>query len=235
MPDFSRRSGQIEMMDDPAIGYDAFRACLVDLEFVNRWSLAYRPTLDWLRRQDPPKNATMTLFDIGSGGGDMLRLIRHWASKHKLPMRLIGIDLNPWSKNAALSITPPKLDIFYETTDIFAIEPDRQADFITSSLFTHHLTDDQLVDFIRWMDQHARRGWFINDLHRHRLAYFSIKYLSKLLRLDRMVQHDGPISVARAFRRADWMTLLARAGIDPAHYRIEWYFPFRYCVARQVA
>jgi hypothetical protein len=50
-----------------------------------------------------------------------------------------------------------------------------------------------------------------------------------------MVQHDGPISVARAFTAADWRRFVAEAGIPMKRIRINWFFPFRYCVAGEKA
>ena len=76
-------------------------------------------------------------------------------------------------------------------------------------------------------------GWLINDLHRHPMAYFLFKHISRLLRLDYMVQHDGAISVARAFTRADWMRALIAAGIPMEQTSIVWWFPFRYSIERR--
>jgi len=83
------------------------------------------------------------------------------------------------------------------------------------------------------MDGHATRGWFINDLHRHPLPFFLIRYLTRLLGFGPMVQHDGPISVARSFKAAEWRRLIAEAGIQRERIRINWYFPFRLCVASE--
>jgi len=231
--DFSCRSHQLEMMDDDAIGFEDFRQCLHDLELVNVCTLAYRPTLHWLKAtlRDDKSGQPVSILDVGSGAGDMLRRIWRWAEWRGRKICLAGVDRNPWSKKSAESVTPPDAPIQYEIADIFSFDPDRRADFIICSLFTHHLTDDEVVQFLRWMDRHARRGWFINDLHRHPLPFFLIRYVTRLLRFSPMVQHDGPLSVARAFAAADWRRLVAEAGIPAERVCISWFFPFRYCVA----
>ena len=94
--------------------------------------------------------------------------------------------------------TPQEMNIRFETSNVFALDPARQADFIISCNFTHHLTDAELVRFIKWMDSHAIRGWFINDLHRHPLPYYFVKTVFRLLPLSRMMRSDGPISISRA-------------------------------------
>jgi SAM-dependent methyltransferase len=200
-------------------------------------TFAYRPTLHWLRQSwsngGSPEPAS--ILDIGSGGGDMLRKIWQWARRRGCAVKLTGVDLNPWSKQSAESVTPPNAPIHYETCDIFTFNPDRRADFIISSLFTHHLTDSEVVRFLQWMDSHAVRGWFINDLHRHPLPFFVIRYVTRLLQCGPMVQNDGPLSVARAFTAADWRRPSAAAGISAERIRISWFFPFRYCVAGRPA
>ena len=41
--DFRRRAQMLEMMDDPTVDFETWRACLVDLAKVNRMTLAHLP------------------------------------------------------------------------------------------------------------------------------------------------------------------------------------------------
>ena len=41
------------------------------------------------------------ILDVGSGYGDMLRLIDRWARARSLDVRLLGLDRNPWAARAA--------------------------------------------------------------------------------------------------------------------------------------
>ena len=122
------------------------------------------------------------------------------------------------------------MGIEYRTADIFAAGLGNY-DVILSSLFNHHITDNQAVDFLRVMEAHTGLGWFVNDLHRSAIAYHGFRALSAAAGWHRFVQHDGAISVTRSFRHADWTALLAQAGrADQA--QIRWHVPFRYCVQR---
>ncbi len=231
--DFTRRSSQAELMDSPSVGFAEFHQCLQQLTIVNVCVFAYRPTLRWLAamlRNAAPRE-TVSVLDVGSGGGDMLRHIRKLLRRRNRNADLTGVDLNPWAKQSAEQVTPAAMNIRFETSNIFAFDPARQADFIISCDFTHHLTDAELVRFIQWMDSHARRGWFINDLHRHPLPYYFIKTVFNMLPLSRMMRSDGPISISRAFVADDWRRLLAEAGIPAERTSIKWFFPFRYGVA----
>jgi SAM-dependent methyltransferase len=230
-PNLSQRSPGPELMDTESVSFAEFHDCLQTLRIINTFTLAYRPTLRWFARMMAGAGSPISVLDIGCGGGDMLRQIWKWARKRDLAVELTGIDLNPWSKESAEMVTPRDAPIRFETANLFSLDPSRRADFIVSSLFTHHLTDSELIRFIQWMDRHATRGWFINDLHRHSLPYFFIKYAVRLLFSNRMIRHDAPVSVARAFTASEWRHLLKEAGIPAERTNIEWFFPFRYGVA----
>jgi hypothetical protein len=81
------------------------------------------------------------------------------------------------------------------------------------------------------MESKAKRGWIINDLHRHAFAYAGYPLLAALLRVHPIVHADGQLSIARSFRPREWRQILSEAGADDA--RIERRFPFRLCVERQ--
>jgi hypothetical protein len=100
-------------------------------------------------------------------------------------------------------------------------------DFIVSSLVAHHMTHEQLVVFLRFMDVQAARGWLVNDLHRHRFAHWGFPILARLFGWHRIVRHDGTLSIARSYRPAEWPPILAEAGVTARVYRA---FPYRLCV-----
>lgn len=237
MPDFSRRGTAPELMDTEATGYEDFRACLEQLVQANRLFLPYRPTLAFLERLHTRGRLNtgrpLSIVDIGSGYGDMLRRIDQWAHERGIPVDLQGVDINPWSARAASEVTRPDRPIRWISQDLFDYKPERGIDIVISSLFTHHLPDPMLVRFVAWMEDTARLGWFVNDLHRHPLPYYSLKSGFRLTRRHRFVQHDGPVSVANAFRRDDWLRTLIAAGVPRNGARVEPWFPFRLCVARE--
>jgi len=233
MGDLSQRSTDSELMDTESVSFAEFHDCLRTLSIINTFSLAYRPTLRWFEQMmaGAGSERSISVIDVGCGGGDMLRQIWKWAKGRHFDLELIGIDVNPWSKKSAEQLTPKNAPIRFETANVFSLDSNLRADFIISSLFAHHLTDDELVRFIRWMDGHATRGWFINDLHRHPLPRFLLKYALRLFFKNRMIRHDGPVSVARAFTASEWRHFLKEAGIPAERTRIEWFFPFRYGVS----
>jgi SAM-dependent methyltransferase len=232
LPDFSRRAVLSEWMDDDSVDFGTFAGCLKDLAQVNVLTLGHRPTLAFLARLERegrwPTDRALSLVDVGCGYGDSLRLIDRWAAGRGLPIKLTGVDRNPWAAQAARAASADNRSIVWLTGDVFDYEG--EPDVIVSSLFTHHLDDDQLVRFLAFMDRRARVAWLVNDLLRHPLSYGGFAVLASLMRWHPFVRHDGPVSIRRAFSPKDWRRYLAQAGVQGA--QVQKRFPFRLCVAK---
>lgn len=227
----SARATTPELMDDLSLATDELRQNLDELEILNTWLGGYRPVLAALARLRPrfPPGRPLRLADLGSGGGDTLRHVARWARRRGVGAELTGIDANAFMLGYARAKSQAYPEISYEQLDIFSPEFAAQPyDVLTASLFCHHFTDAELVDLLRRWHRQAGVAVVINDLHRHPLAYHSIKYLTRLFGGSRLVQNDAPLSVARAFSRADWQRLLAQAGITK--YELRWCWAFRWQV-----
>jgi SAM-dependent methyltransferase len=231
---FSRRSDETELMDTESVSLEDYRACLEDLARVNALTLTHRPILAWLDHATQDMNPTdrIAVLDVGYGYGDLLRRIYHWSRLRKRNVKLAGVDLNPHSEVIARAATPQEVPIDFRTGNVFGFTSDQPIDVIVSSQTAHHMTYDELVRFIQWMERVAVRGWFIADLHRHSVPFHAFRLLARLAGWHRFVQHDGPVSIARSFRRADWEHILRAAGLDPSAVAIRWHLPFRLCVSR---
>jgi SAM-dependent methyltransferase len=231
MTDLSCRSTLPELMDTAQVSFEEFHHCLRDLRRINLCTLAYRPTLSWLDRVVKTRDLKrLRVLDVGFGYGDMLRAIARWARRRGVEVELTGVDLNPWSAKAAALATPPDMRIDYRIGDLFDLPQDCRSDVVISALFTHHLEDALLVRFLRWMQERAEVGWFSNDLHRHAISHGFARAMVRTLPVNRLVVHDAPLSVARAFTRADWDRVLGQAGFPPGIVSVDWYTPFRYGV-----
>lgn len=218
-----------ELMDGP-VDAATLAACLRSLSAVNRASLGHRPSVGFALRVAARAGRPVRLLDVGSGYGDTLRAIAGAYARRGIEATLTGADLNPDATAAARAATAPVpgVDIEFVTADARTLAAD--ADGILCALFTHHLEDDEIVSFLRMIDASAGVGWLVNDLLRSRFAAEGFRILAALSRRHPMVRHDGPVSFARAFRRADWTRLLAEAHIDGA--RLYTGAPFRFCVER---
>ena len=225
----SQRAIAEELMDADDLDPTTYAAVVGDLAKVNVVTMAARPTLAFLARvMAGHRGGSLRVLDVGFGDGDMLRRIARWAAKRGHPVELVGVDLNPRSELAARAHTAPDLAIRWVTGDYADLAGERW-DVVISSLVAHHMTHGQLVDFVRFMDGHARAGWLINDLHRHCFAHAGFPLLATLFGWHRIVRHDGTLSIARSYRPAEWPPILAEAGVSADVIRA---FPFRLCVEK---
>lgn len=218
-----------EQMDAPDLPVDVYRDVLADLAKVNRLIFSSSATLGFLKRAIGDRRS-FRLLDVGFGQGDMLRSIANWASQRGITADLVGVDLNPNSAIMAREATDPALPIRYLTGD-YRDQAGGGYDFVISSLVTHHMTPQEIIDFLRFMEREASVGWLVNDLHRLRFSYVGFGILARLMRWHRIVREDGQLSVARSFRAADWHHLLAQAGLGDTAQVVR-RFSFRLCVER---
>jgi len=233
--DFKRRAQLTELMDEPC-GREELRACLRDLARVNRWFMACRPLLHWLNAVAnglSVGDGPLRILDVGCGYGDGLRQIEEWARKRRMAVELTGLDLNPDATAIAAQASPAASRIQWVNAGVFEYTPPRPVHLVVSSLFTHHLAEPEIVRFLQWMERRATVGWFINDLSRAALPYFLFRAFAKVARLHRFVQHDGPVSIARAFVPEDWRRMCAAADLSEVDVQIKGYTPARLCVARR--
>lgn len=237
--DFKRRAepeSLPEWMDEPCSS-EVLTGCLRNLERMNRLTMSYRPTLNFLGRVvERHRGRDLHIVDVGSGYGDMLRVISRWAERRGVRVRLTGIDLNPQTEAIAREATRGEGmgedAIEWRTGDVMSEASLQAPDVVLSSLVAHHLGHEEIVRFLGWMEGSARRGWFINDLEREVMPARVFSTLAVLLRWHPFLHHDGPVSFRRAFRAADWKELLEEAKISKEAARIVRVFPARLCVER---
>ncbi|MGA2250006.1 methyltransferase domain-containing protein [Terracidiphilus sp.] len=231
--DFSRRAQLREIMDEPC-EREYMRAYLESLARVNRWLVAMRPTLAWLDGFHLPRDGEpLRILDVGCGYGDGLRRIERWAREREIRVQLTGLDLNPDASAIAAEATEAESEIEWVTGDVFAYLPQQRVDIVVSALFTHHLSDEDVVRFVRWMESHCAMGWFINDLSRASMPYHQFKWFARLAGVHPGVQHDGPVSIQRAFVASEWRKLCEAAGLNAQDVTIAGWKPARLCVSRR--
>ncbi len=235
MGKLARRSLVPELMDGDGLADTALQArVLADLARVNRLTRTHQPVLQFLRKSwsQVPAGQPVSVLDVGSGEGDLLRAIWQLAQDLQRPVVLTGLDLHPDSTRAAQAATPAAMGIRFVTDDVFGFEPadtDGTAgtDYIVNSQLAHHLSDAQLLAFLPWLQRHARRAWCIADLRRAWLPYLGFRWLARLAGWHWVVRIDGTRSIARACTVPEWQTLLAQAGVAGT---VERHLPFRLTV-----
>ena len=231
MIDFSKRSADVEIMDDLDYAGEMMDRTLGELEVINRWlggnSVTINGISKLLKGTEPGRRVHVA--DLGCGRGDMLMLIDNWARKKNFDVDLTGIDANQYVVDAAREKLNRFPHIQLQTVNILSeVFQEKKFDIVIGTLFYHHFSDEQLIGFFSRLKHQANIGFLINDIHRHSLAYYSIKLLTGLFSRSSMVKYDAPLSVLRAFSRKELSRILSSAGIK--NFTIKWKWAFRWQV-----
>ena len=227
MIDLSQRSYQKELMDADDIPFADMAQTLKELNIVNTKLGGHAITISGVKQLMPGKTG-VSVCEIGCGGGDNLFAIDRYCRRHSIDARFTGIDINPecisFAKQQYPHLQCNWICSDYADVDFF----DKKPDVIFTSLFCHHFTDEQLLLMLRWLRRNSNSGFFINDLHRHWLAFYLIKYITRYFSRSYLVKNDASLSVARSFRRSDWSRLFKDAGLGNPF--VSWRWAFRYLV-----
>jgi len=228
---FSQRSYELELLDAPNIPKELLFKNLRELDVVNRLLGGHAITLSGIKTLVVDKTKTYRIVDIGCGGGDAMKKIAKWAKVNNFKVELIGVDMNA----DAVQFMKDECKEFSNITGIVSdyrdyLKSNTDVDIVHCSLFCHHLKDDELKELFQFVNKHAKVGFIINDLQRHWFAYYSIKFLTRLLNGSTLVKNDAPLSVLRGFRKEELNEVLLKAGIKD--FSVEWKWAFRYLITK---
>lgn len=229
MPDFSNRSTAIEIMDDLNCSGPVVDQTLIEIEFINKWLGGNAVTLSGFQEilKQLPNNKSLKIADLGCGGGEMLKLVAQKLREQQRAASLTGIDANPNIVAFAEKHAEDYPEINFKTLNILSEDFKKESyDIVLATLFFHHFTKEELIATFRLFKNNLRCAVVMNDLHRHGLAYYSIKLLTRLFSKSEMVKYDAPLSVYRGFTRSELQEILQAAGIQ--HYSLRWRWAFRW-------
>ncbi len=230
MPNLTNRSYQKEILDNNNIPFADIKQNMKELNTINTYLGGHAITIAGVKTliERHTFNKPIRICEIGCGGGDNLKAIYDFCISKKLEVNFIGIDIKPeciaFASQQYPTLPAQWITNDYRRTDFGNFQPD----IIFSSLFCHHFYEAELVIMLQWMQRNAATGFFINDLQRHPLAWFSIKLITSLFSRSYLVKNDAPLSVARGFTKKEWEQLFKAAGIS--NFSIKWKWAFRYLI-----
>lgn len=231
----SHRSQQLEWIDLGPSHYtmDEYRHCLHQLDRIGRFLGGDRATFSALKRLKIPPTS---ILDVGCGGGLFtMRLAARYPE-----VSVLGIDISQeaiaFAKEHLKQVHPPLKNVQFFVPPAPQLDDfSQQFDVVMSTLVCHHLSDQELISFLKQACRIAKRAVILNDLHRHPLASISFAVLVPFLFRNRLIWHDGLLSIRRAFTRQDWWSYLEAAGIDRQYCTVSWHWAFRWIVTIDTA
>lgn len=228
--DLSRRHRRPEIMDTPDLPPARLAQTLKGLRLVNTVTQSSRlmwPDLLATARRHPGK--TVRVLDVACGGGDVLVTLARWAAKASLDVELAGCDASEEAVSHAREVAAHAgVPISFFTLKVARDPLPEGYDMIMSTLFLHHLDEDDAVAFLREGAARTRDRLLIQDILRSRLSYWFARAGTRLLLLNDICRLDGRTSVEGAFTREEARELAKMAGLADAE--IVPRFPFRYLI-----
>lgn len=225
----SSRSYKKEFLDLEEIQTSDLNRNLIELDIINQYLGGYNASRKGLKSLLNKRHAVNTVLDIGFGGGDFIKQLAYYAQTLKKHIFFYGVDIKKdcviFAENNLSQINNKQLicdDYNNISTDLL-----NKIDVMHCSLFLHHLADDEIVNLFKFCKVN-KCIILANDLHRHWLAYYSIKILTLFFSKSYLVKNDAPLSVKRGFKKSELIALLKTAGYKK--YSVRWSWAFRYIV-----
>jgi ubiquinone/menaquinone biosynthesis C-methylase UbiE len=230
----TERCHEPELMDDFGITGPEVDLALREIGAVNRYLGGVATSLAGLAPRLRGRRQTVRLLDVGTGGGDLPIAIARRARRLGVPLEIVAVDLGADACRRAHASALDYPEITVVRADVFTLPfPPRSFHLAHCAMFLHHFTQEEIARILARLGGLVREGIVINDLHRHALAYHSIRILTRLFSRSRLFKNDAPLSVRRAFRAADLDDWQARCGFPRFRYR--WRWAFRYLCEIEVS
>jgi 2-polyprenyl-3-methyl-5-hydroxy-6-metoxy-1,4-benzoquinol methylase len=228
------RDLQPELMDQPGLEADRHRQALAGLARTNWIGGISRSLWRRIRRLRTAEGAMreLSLCDIASGAGDVAVGLCRRAKRDGVKLRVTGYDISSLATETAQARADAAgADARFEVRDVLGCRRESlgQFDVVTSSLFLHHLAEEQAVELLGRMAHMARRLVVISDLERGPLGYAVAKLVVRVVTRSKVVHYDAPQSVAAAFTVDEAKRIAFQAGLASAEVRRIW--PFRFLLS----
>ncbi len=222
--DLSRRRCEPETMDDPGLGALEHLAALRGLERINRWS----GSVDTVWSAIAPlaasaRNEPLRILDIATGAGDVPIGLWRRAMQAECRLEIDACDASPRAlEHARERAAQVRAEVRFLALDVLRDPLPTTYDVLTSSLFLHHLTDEQAEALLASMGQACRRLVAVNDLRRSWRGLVLAGLGTRVLSRSHVVRTDAVRSVRAAFSLGEIRALAARAGLSGSVVQARW-------------
>jgi len=221
------RSQAIEIMDDLEMEGDLLIDTLDKLGSINYWLGGNQVALSGLKKllKSYPNEKVFSIIDLGCGHGDILRIVADFGRKNGYQFKLVGVDANQATIDYANELSKDYPEISFAKQDVLSKEfANERYDIALCTLFLHHFDDEVALNFLQTILNNANKGLIVNDLHRHKLAYYLFNFLTLFINND-MIRNDGLISILKGFKRKDLENFAKKLDCKST---IKWKWAFRY-------
>lgn len=206
-----------EWLDSDAGTPAEVAASLHDLRHINRWFGGITTAENMLQRVAREiGRSSLSLLEVAAGSGYVAQTARQHLQRRGLELQVTLLDRAPSHLSQGnRAIVGDALALPFQ---------DESFDLLSCNLFAHHLSPNQLGQFMDEALRVCRVAVLINDLVRHPL-HMSLVYAGMPLFSSRITRHDAPASVRQAYTPDEMQTLVARSSA--ARVEIHRHYLFR--------
>lgn len=227
-PSIRQRDLQDEVMDDPDLDEHRHFDALRGLARLNWWSasgqILWRP-IERLSREKQLRS--IRVLDVATGGGDLPIWLWKKSQRSGIDLKITGLDVSERAVGFAADLAQKAAaEVQFERRNVLADALPEGYDVVISSLFLHHLKEDDAVQLIRSMAKGAEQLFLINDLLRHRRAWLLANVASKTFTRSEVVHSDAVQSVKAAFSWEEIQGIARRSEVPSIRISRKW--PFRF-------
>jgi hypothetical protein len=205
-----------ELLDTDSGTPSEIAASLSDLHRINRWFGGIGVTRHMLQRITGERMRTLSLLEVAAGSGHTPQLASRALERNGIHVNLTFMDRAPTHlRPSSRSVAGNVLALPFR---------DGSFDAVSSVLFVHHLSPDELVQFAREALRVCRVAMIINDIVRSPI-HLALVYAGTPLYRSRLTRHDAPASVRQAYTPDEIRDLVQQAG--PSRIDITRHYLFR--------
>jgi len=206
-----------ELLDDDVGTVTEVEGSLQDLRFVNRWFggiATGRALVEKVALASDSKR--LSILEVASGSSQVPEKVAAALRRENLELNVTLLDRSP----SHLRLKTPSI-----AGDALALPlQDSSFDIVSCTLFAHHLSPSELIQFVTEGMRVCRKAVLINDLIRSPVHLLLI-YAGFPLYRSRLTRHDAPASVRQAYTPREMQEMLAQTPAK--HIEISRHYLYR--------
>jgi ubiquinone/menaquinone biosynthesis C-methylase UbiE len=207
-----------ELLDTDAGTPAEITGSLRDLRSFNEWLGGVTTTREMVRRvASVTRRNEFSLLEVAAGDGFVPHRVAQDLSHAGIKLRSTLLDRSRahLPRNGSVpKIAADSLRLPFAGSSF---------DLVSCSLFLHHLSSEEIVQFAKESLRVARVAVLVNDLIRHPL-HLALAYAGMPLYRSRITRHDAPASVKQAYTTNEMKALLLGGGASNTHVETHHFF-----------